>query len=779
MINMIEKIKKNRITKLMLEQRGIISDKQINNFLYPSLDNLKNPFNYIGVKECVERIEHAIKLNERVLICGDYDTDGISASVILYQYLKSRGLICEVHIPSRIDDGYGISLDFITKMEIKPNLIITVDCGISCAEEIEHLQSLGIDVLVTDHHNIPEKTPNCVIFDPKQEKELFNGYCGAGVVLKLIQALGGDEEFKKYIDIAAIATIGDIVPLVDENRTIVKFGLEKINKNPNKNLKLVLDFLNLSNLTSTDISFKLVPFLNSAGRVGFAKKVFDMFCEENQTRALELISSINQDNEKRLKSKEEGLKIIDTLLSEIDLNESKCLFLASEGFDEGIIGILASMLSGKFKRPAIVFSKKGEILKGSGRSYGNFNLHGVVMKYAHLCEKVGGHDYACGLSISSGNFNAFIEGVNKELENTSFEELPKFDFEIEPDEITSELFSLVSMFEPFGLDNAKPKFMLLAQNMSYDYLSIKSHKHYLLNVEGVKIVAFFAKKYLPIFDSQEMKQLIVELNINKFAGKTSNQILLKDVITKDVFKMRNNDDEVLKNEIWCTYLNLNNNTYDAVEIEEEGLAELIYTAEDFGVIFVASCQTDFEKFKEISKACEKKFAVRFLPFEDTKSMLCTTFEVNPELFFGYKKIVYLKKPGLDINFKAEPGQEIFVVVDDEKLETLPLSLERKDFAVIFNYFNKFIAENKTFDDEQDIIESIFKVQKGYSKSQIVLCFCVFLENNFIVIESVENGKIKINKGKTTKSELSNSKIYNMVSEKLWQRKKLSNNLKNK
>lgn len=768
MKDIIKRLLENKITKKLLYNRNITTEEDINEFMFAGIESLSDPFLYTGVKEIVERINQAKKNNDKVLICGDYDTDGISASFVLCDYLRSLNIETEVHIPHRLNEGYGINLDYIFNLEFKPNLIITVDCGISCADEIEKLQKQGIDVIVTDHHNIPENKPNCIIFDPKQDEGLFNAFCGAGVAMKLVQALGGVESIKKYLDIVAIATIGDIVPLIKENRVIVKLGLEKLNIRPERNLKLLMDNFTTDSISSEYISFMIVPLLNSSGRMGNAERVFNMLIEKDENEVLRLINEIKLDNQKRLELKKQGIIEACSLISQLDLNSNKILVLKSEKFNEGVVGIIASNIANQFKRPAIILADNGNEYKGSGRSYGEFNLHNLVMKEHNLCEKVGGHDYAVGLTIRPENYEKFVNLLNFESQNAEFYERNKYEFEIDVEDVSDELYTLLNLFEPFGFGNEKPQFMIKAQNMSYDYLSTKTHKHFVLNVDGLKIISFFGAKFLQSFDSSEIKELIVELSQNKFNGKTFNKIILKDVITKNVFKIKENEDDILCGEIYSSFINQDKNNYDAVDIDIEGLCEIVQETQKYETIFIVKRQFELDLIKKILKTFNMDLPIRFVQSEDSCSMVFVTNLTDISNFSNYKRIVYLSKPAIDINFMATKYQEIYVLNNEEKLVDLGkyISLERKSFGFIFSILQRFINENKTFDDIFDIVNVVQNMQNVFGKSEIMLNICVFLENKLIKFENNDNGRLRITRGECDTNALYNSTLYQRMMEVL-------------
>ena len=409
----------NRIIEV-LKNRGYKTDKEINEFLEPSFSMLLNPFDLDGMKEAKERIEKAINLNEKIVIYGDYDCDGISACVILYKYFLSKGIVCDVYIPNRFDDGYGLSFDMIDEVieKSKPNLIITVDLGVTAVKEVEKIKSLGVDIIVTDHHEPSAEIPNCVVIDPKREGQNygFDGLCGAGVALKLVEALAGREEAIKYLDVCAIATIGDIVPLVNENRVIAKFGIEKLNKGEGINsYKFMFDKLGLKKLNATDITFKIVPRINASGRMSNAKKVFDFLIEEDETKLEERYQEMALDNELRLTSINEGVVALEKEMEKINLAKDNIILLVGD-FHQGVLGILASRICHDYNRPAIIFTKTEDgTYKGSGRSLDEIDLHQALENVSNLLTRFGGHKMAVGVELKIEKFEEFKKSISKEI----------------------------------------------------------------------------------------------------------------------------------------------------------------------------------------------------------------------------------------------------------------------------------------------------------------------------------------------------------------------------
>ncbi len=363
------------ITKLLLD-RGFTTAEQVNSFFNPTINNLHNPFLFKDMALAVDRINQAIENHEKIWIYGDYDVDGITSITVMCRFFKHIGVEVAYYIPDRHDEGYGISHKGINLIhEAEGKLIITVDSGITAVTEVELAKSLGIDVIITDHHECQEVLPDAyAIINPKIEGYPFEMLCGCGVALKLVQALLGEgfESFLPYIvDIAALGTIADIVPLVDENRIITKLGLEQMKKSHIPGIRALIKEANLQGkeINAGHIGFIIAPRINASGRIGDPKIAVDMLLTENEQRAQEIARDLSELNSDRQAQEriilEEALKYIET---DIDLEREKVLLVLGKSWHTGIIGIVASKLCDRYSRPVVILNVEDGIAKGSARS---------------------------------------------------------------------------------------------------------------------------------------------------------------------------------------------------------------------------------------------------------------------------------------------------------------------------------------------------------------------------------------------------------------------------
>ena len=375
--NVVNKIsEKHNISTLLatvLANREIVEDDKIEKFLNPTRNDFYDPFLMPDIEKAVNRIIKAINSNEKVIIYGDYDVDGITSITVLKQFLKERGLEVDYKIPNRLQEGYGLNIDAITKIaEEKYTLIITVDCGISGMKEIEYANSLGIETIVTDHHEPLDELPNAIAVIDCKRKDCtypFKSLAGVGVVFKLIQAISkrlslNEKEYLKYLDIVCVGTISDIVPLIDENRVIAKLGLKLIEVTKNPGLKALLNSSGYKEVNSNTVSFGLAPRINACGRMGFEEEALKLFLTQNITEAQAITEKLNQYNRER---QEIEKRIFDEAVEKIEKYDSNksSLVVASENWHHGVIGIVASKITDMYYKPSILICLEGENGKGS------------------------------------------------------------------------------------------------------------------------------------------------------------------------------------------------------------------------------------------------------------------------------------------------------------------------------------------------------------------------------------------------------------------------------
>lgn len=488
-----EKFDKNAIEKIsndlnigkkfaeVLFARGIDTTEKAYNFLNPSLERLNSPFLFKDMGRAVEIIKSHVSKNHKICIYGDYDVDGISGSAILYKTLKRLNANIECVLPSRDKHGYGLSIEAVEELR-DFQLLITVDCGISNVKEVKRAKELGLDVIITDHHDCPDVLPNadCII-NPKVsgEEYPFKYLCGAGVALKLSEALIGKEALK-FLDIASLATIADMVPLIDENRIIAKFGIERINNLPDMGLKSLIECVVTGNklVDSQIIAYLLAPRINAAGRIAKADIAFDLLITEDKQNSTSLAKKLCKLNDERQRRQEKVLK--EALAMEEKNPSDKIIIHGSKDWDTGIIGLGASKLTEQFNKPVILFGKTGEYWTGSARSISGVNIMDVLKTNHDLYEKFGGHERAAGLTVRG----EYIEQIrvdsnrflNENFDGHMFEPIKHYDIELKLKDITPDLIKEFNRLEPYGFDN-KPVTVLFRDVNIKNIKSIGNDKH--------------------------------------------------------------------------------------------------------------------------------------------------------------------------------------------------------------------------------------------------------------------------------------------------------------
>lgn len=539
-----EKYNLNKVIGKIIVNRHVVNDEDVRIFITPTRDDFHDPFLFKGMDVAVERIIKAINNKEKILIYGDYDVDGITSTTVLKKYLMDRGISVDTYIPNRLHEGYGLNKNAIdTIKERNIDLIITVDCGISAIEEVDYAVSLGMDVIVTDHHEVGEKLPNALaVIDAKRKDNTypFRSLAGVGVVFKLIQALSikleiKPEEYLKYLDLVCVGTISDIVPLEGENRTIAKLGLMLIKVTRNLGLRELIKSSGYKEIDSNTISFGVAPRINACGRMGHEEEALKLFLAEDLESATKITKELNEYNTLRQSTEK---AIYEEAVQEIDrnhLDEKNSIVLGGEGWHHGVIGIVSSKVTDKYYKPSILLSFEDDIAKGSGRSVPGFDLYEGLTKCEDLLEKYGGHSMAVGLTLKKENLEKFKERFEQIAKEKNIKELVPIiyiDDELKLKDINMELVKSLSILEPFGEANKVPLFLI--RNLKIDSIRALSEgrhlkltlrdENFVINAIGFEL-GYLAEEYR-IGDRIDV---VGTLEINSFNGFSSIQINMKDI----------------------------------------------------------------------------------------------------------------------------------------------------------------------------------------------------------------------------------------------------------
>jgi single-stranded-DNA-specific exonuclease len=467
------------LVAMVLTNRGLEDPEEIHNFLYPKLSDLRDPFTMGGMEQAVERTLEAISRNEKIVIYGDYDVDGITSIALLSDVFRVFRADAAFYLPNRITQGYGLSLDGIdTCISMGTELMISVDCGVSSVEEAAYAKAKGLDLIITDHHEPLDGIPDCTaLLDPKKEDDdyPFKHLAGVGVTFKFAQGLiqratergmlpPNSINIKEMLDIVALGTVADVVPLVDENRIFVKYGIKQINKTNRIGLKELKAVASVNyDVTSADIAFKLAPRLNAVGRLGDARHAVKLLTSEDEQEAFNLATMMEQNNRKRQTIEGEITDEVEELIEEhIHLDKAKTIVLHSPKWHQGVIGIVASRIAKRYHKPALIISMEGDTGKGSGRSIEEFDLLDALKQCSNLLDSYGGHRLAAGFQIKMSRMDEFSERLEKiaaeQLDEGSIQPKITIDADVDLSEMTTSFIKELESLEPFGSGNTRPVF---------------------------------------------------------------------------------------------------------------------------------------------------------------------------------------------------------------------------------------------------------------------------------------------------------------------------------
>ena len=527
----------SEIIERILENRGVLKENR-EAFLNPDYNNQHDPFLLPDMEKAVERLLAAHKKQEKITIYGDYDVDGVSASTIILDAFEKFGFKnVDYFLPDRFKDGYGMNKRGVKLLaERGTNLILTVDCGSLNHAEIDFAKGFGIDTIVTDHHNIAEVQPNAVaVVNPRRKENKYpqaEKFAGVGVAFKLIQALQtrldglplGQEKW--LLDMVALGTVCDIMQQTVENRQNTFWGLKVMEKTRRNGLRSMLAYAGIDKLNSSTLGFVLGPRINSAGRLETAEKALELMLEKDSFRALEKAKYLDELNKKRRKLQSDALEI--AIQKAKDFENDKVLVIADENFNDGIIGIVASGLMEKFKKPVFIISIEGEIAKGSARSFGEFSASQAVDKAREIIIKGGGHDAAAGVTLPTSKIDDFRRIVNQFYDSLNLKDqlkylLPKVDIQLEDfSPISLDLFEKITKLEPFGNGNEEPTFEIKnARVVARQEMGDKKQHLKLTLTDGkneIKMLKFNAPEEFFVEIGEEI-DVVFSLGLNEWQGQ--------------------------------------------------------------------------------------------------------------------------------------------------------------------------------------------------------------------------------------------------------------------
>ena len=535
------------ITAAVALNRGIDSVEKLSSFIKKTVSGLHSPFLMKDIDKAVEIIRTAVVNGKRITVYGDYDVDGITSVAILIKYLSDHGGNISFYIPSRETEGYGLNIDAIKSIHDKGcDLIITVDTGITAHEEVEYAKCLGMQVVVTDHHQCPDSLPDCVIINPHRQdcSYPFKSLSGVGVVFKLLCALEDDYSTKildKFGDIIATGTIADVVDLTDENRIIVSYGLKKLMQSPNKGLDALISISGMRGrvIDASSVGFTISPRINAAGRIGNPEKAVQLLLSENLSECMELARYLDEENRDRQQQEAAILRDAEQMVeTDSSFKDKSVLVLSGYGWHHGIIGIVASRITSKYYKPCMLISCDDGVGKGSGRSVPGFNLFEAMKSCGDLFTKYGGHELAAGFTLSPENISKLDSALNSYAEINMTEEIKTpyitVDFELPAKYINVDDITNLRLLEPFGVSNPKPCFMCSGVRIVNKRIMGDKGQHIKLTLikDGTtfEAVAFRRPDINEKYAVNDYITVIGSLTINEWNNISTPQLIISDIL---------------------------------------------------------------------------------------------------------------------------------------------------------------------------------------------------------------------------------------------------------
>lgn len=539
--------KTEEIFSEVLRNRGLTAEEDISEFLSDRPQRTYDPFLLFNMRAGVGLLLSEINSGSRICIYGDYDADGVTSVCILSHVLGMLTDNITYYIPSRFHEGYGLNKEAISRIrDDGTRLIVTVDCGSVSYEEVEYAKELGMKVIVTDHHNIDDIKADCILINPRQKEcsYPFKELAGCGVAFKLAQAIRNETGLPKTVindilDLTALGTVADIVSLTDENRTIVKYGLDRINSGRRKSLRSLYKAISLGNITSENIAFGIAPHINAAGRMASAGEAVELLMSEDREVIDQKVSRLLELNGERKQRQENAYKRCMEMLS----GNENFIILSVEDIHEGIAGIVAGKIKEKTNRPVIIVTPSGEgLLKGTGRSVEGIDIHHLLKKHSNLFIRFGGHKSACGFLMEETRLSALRTAVNEDMsilleeDDTLFKNHISWDMAITPGEVTLELAKRLDKLEPFGQGNPRPAFKLCNLRLSnVSFMGqLKNHARFSASDdsgERVDCVLFSdacEKKSLLL--GNRPVDIIGSISIQRWHGRESVQLVVEEMI---------------------------------------------------------------------------------------------------------------------------------------------------------------------------------------------------------------------------------------------------------
>ena len=746
---------------------NIKTEKEIADFFNPGLSQFYNPFLLKGMQEAVNKINDAISNNKKIIIVGDYDTDGICATAVLYKYFESINVKVDYFLLFWFLDGYGLTIETAQKIieNFNPDLLITVDCGISCHKEIDYLLEHNVDVVVTDHHEVPDIKPNCICLDPKDPIQTypFKELCGAGVALKLVHALGGLKQFLNLTNIASLATVADIVPLVNENRAIVMHGLNNQQNLP-EGIKKLLTSLKITNLTSTDIAYKLAPKLNTAGRMGDATLAFKLFIEKNQNLLNQILTELENQNNARVEAGNYIFSDAINMLESVNISLVGAIVLKSETWHSGVLGIVCAKLTEKYNRPVCLLTKVDNEYKGSIRSVNGIDIYKELSSLKHLLVKFGGHAGAGGLTILEHNIVEFISKLNQNILNNYpkdiFNAVKYYDIDCNKENIDVNYVKSLQVLEPFGFGNEKPVFKLTFNNFKPE--RIKNHPNFLkIKTINMELLAFNLSEQMLSLNTNCNKNALLDVSVDSFKGQEKVKAIIKSI---SYDKLNTNIKQEENNAYYLNQLKVDTKNSNPTLISANSFDEIKNKISgSMGNLFVCY---NYDSYK---KVCDKlsNFIENYETFNIKISTGINTLIYLPTSFENFNNYnnIFIFDEVLTKDYLSNFNTNVILYKLNNQKCLKSVSTDRKIFAKYHTALVNAVNNNLTSYSQIEYFNALKKLNPQFRDlkfDQFNFVTMVLSELNILEISNQDcNYNVTINK--KINNALTNSKIYNFAS----------------
>ena len=654
----------------LLMQRGIASAEAAEAFLNPCAAQLHDPLRLNAMPEAVERIRAAVERGERICVYGDYDVDGVCASAILSDYLLCEGARVEVYLPSRHEEGYGLNEGAVREIARRAELLVTGDCGVASRDLIALAKELGLDCIVTDHHRPGESLPDCPVVNPLLNDYPFPWLCGAGVALKLVQALGGWESALERVDLAAVATVADVVSLTGENRVLVRMGLERINRAPRPGLAALMERARIEPgaLDASGVAFRIAPRLNAGGRLGSARRSYELLMQRDAFLAVAQADELEQENARRQSVEREIRAEAEAQLCDFDFSAHRILLVRGEGWNPGVIGLTASHLREKYNYPVIALSEADGVLTGSCRSIEGVDIYQTLCAGADLMERFGGHSQAAGLTLRAENFDALWDALDAYL----FENAPaeayvpaaQYDIPVSLDECGEAFVRALGALEPTGCGNPEPVFRARVHLVEARAIGAQgAHLRLICAENGVRRTGIFfgAGERAAKLDGEA--EILFTPQLNSWNGRTDVQLRLSALREADNLARidASQGEEGPMQRRFLTELLYNRGDDCARRTPELSMEELArrLDAGVQGVWILCARLADARRILERSRVCAPDLCIGALP-EDARAF--NSISVCPDRLDGFPRgLRTLVLAGVPAPRSAPEGAELFTL----------------------------------------------------------------------------------------------------------------------